>query len=172
MKPVSNFHKQPLRSLEDLAKRRIISHSTAASLADIGEHYALRIPEGLTKRIAAAGGQGPLARQYVPSRRERIVDSLEHEDPIGDRRWSPIKGIVHRYPDRVLLKTIQVCPVYCRFCFRRAFVGPGHGTLKPKELAAALAYIRNHREIWEVILTGGDPLMLSPRHPWHDYLGP
>ncbi len=73
-------------------------------------------------------------------------------------------GIVHRYPDRVLLKLVAVCPVYCRFCFRREMVGPGKATaLSDAELAAALAYIRAHPEIWEVILTGGDPLVLSPR---------
>ncbi len=163
MKHTPDIHKRPLCSLEDLAEQRIISRRNAASLNDIGQRYALRLPTGLGQRIAAAGGRGPLARQYVPSWRERIVGSFEQDDPIGDRPWSPIKGIVHRYPDRVLLKAIQVCPVYCRFCFRRAFVGPGQDTLNPKELAAALSYIRNHRAIWEVILTGGDPLMLSPR---------
>ncbi|HEX7789932.1 MAG TPA: lysine-2,3-aminomutase-like protein, partial [Afipia sp.] len=73
-------------------------------------------------------------------------------------------GIVHRYPDRVLLKAVSVCPVYCRFCFRREMVGPDkESNLSPAELAAALAYIRNHPEIWEVIVTGGDPFMLSAR---------
>jgi lysine 2,3-aminomutase len=75
-----------------------------------------------------------------------------------------VDGIVHRYPDRVLLKAVHVCPVYCRFCFRREMVGPqGLGTLTPTELDAAMAYIAAHEEIWEVILTGGDPLVLSPR---------
>jgi lysine 2,3-aminomutase len=74
-----------------------------------------------------------------------------------------VKGIVHRYPDRVLLKPLHVCPVYCRFCFRREKVGPGGEALSADELAAALAYIRSRPEIWEVILTGGDPLMLAPR---------
>ena len=74
-----------------------------------------------------------------------------------------MKGIVHRYPDRVLLKPLHVCPVYCRFCFRREKVGPGGEALSADELAAALAYIRDRPEIWEVILTGGDPLMLAPR---------
>ena len=74
-----------------------------------------------------------------------------------------MKGIVHRYPDRVLLKPLHVCPVYCRFCFRREKVGPGGEALSAAELSAALAYIRDHPEIWEVILTGGDPLMLAPR---------
>jgi lysine 2,3-aminomutase len=64
----------------------------------------------------------------------------------------------------VLLKAVHVCPVYCRFCFRREMVGPqGEGTLTADELAAAIDYIRTHAEIWEVILTGGDPLVLSPR---------
>jgi lysine 2,3-aminomutase len=71
---------------------------------------------------------------------------------------------VHRYPDRVLLKPLHVCPVYCRFCFRREMVGPeGLGTLSADETDAALAYIASHPGIWEVVVTGGDPLILSPR---------
>ena len=71
---------------------------------------------------------------------------------------------MHRYPDRVLLKLVHVCAVYCRFCFRREMVGPGRRrALSPAALDAALAYIRAHPEIWEVILTGGDPLVLSAR---------
>ena len=71
---------------------------------------------------------------------------------------------MHRYSDRVLFKLIHVCAVYCRFCFRREMVGPGKATaLSQGAYDNALAYIRAHREIWEVILTGGDPLVLSPR---------
>ncbi len=71
---------------------------------------------------------------------------------------------MHRYPDRVLLKLVNVCAVYCRFCFRREMIGPGKpNALSEKALAAALAYIAAHRETWEVILSGGDPLVLSPR---------
>ena len=76
---------------------------------------------------------------------------------------SPVKGIVHRYADRVLLKALHACPVYCRFCFRREQVGPGGEALDGAELAAALDYIRARPQVWEVILTGGDPLMLAPR---------
>jgi lysine 2,3-aminomutase len=70
---------------------------------------------------------------------------------------------VHRYPDRVLLKLVSVCAVYCRFCFRRESVGPGGQTLDAEAFSAALAYIRARPAIWEVVLTGGDPLALSPR---------
>ena len=88
----------------------------------------------------------------------------EAADPIGDDAHTPVEGIVHRYPDRVLLKLVHVCPVYCRFCFRREMVGPGRRqSLSRAALEAALGYIRAHPEIWEVILTGGDPLILSPR---------
>ena len=99
----------------------------------------------------------------MPSAQETEIAPEELADPIGDEARSPVKGIVHRYPDRVLLKPLHVCPVYCRFCFRREKVGPGGEALSADELAAALAYIRARPEIWEVILTGGDPLMMAPR---------
>jgi lysine 2,3-aminomutase len=92
------------------------------------------------------------------------VQPNEKPDPIGDDAHSPVSGIVHRYPDRVLFKLVHVCAVYCRFCFRREMIGPGKATaLTQGAYDNALAYIRAHSEIWEVILTGGDPLMLSPR---------
>ena len=76
---------------------------------------------------------------------------------------SPVEGLVHRYPDRVLIKLVAVCAVYCRFCFRRERVGPGSGSLGAADFAAALEYVREHPGIWEVIFTGGDPLTLAPR---------
>jgi lysine 2,3-aminomutase len=84
----------------------------------------------------------------------------ERPDPIGDAVHAPVKGVVHRYPDRVLLTPLLQCPVYCRFCFRRERVGGNDGALTDAELATALDYIRHHRQIWEVVITGGDPLML------------
>jgi lysine 2,3-aminomutase len=100
----------------------------------------------------------------VPDAAELRTQDGEASDPIGDDAHSPVEGIVHRYPDRVLLKLVHVCPVYCRFCFRREMVGPGkRPTLSRAALDAALDYIRTHPEIWEVILTGGDPLILSAR---------
>ena len=105
----------------------------------------------------------PIARQFLPDARERDAAPEELADPIGDERFSPVKGIVHRYPDRVLLKPTLACPAYCRFCFRRETVGTAKSTLTAMELRAALTYIEAHPEIWEVILSGGDPLALSPR---------
>src|SRR5260370_13632757 len=105
----------------------------------------------------------PIARQFVPDSAELDVGEDERADPIGDEAHAPVDGIVHRYPDRVLLKLTDLCAAYCRFCFRRERVGKGAGLLPPKALAAALGYIRAHPQIWEVILTGGDPLVVSAR---------
>jgi lysine 2,3-aminomutase len=151
-----------LRTLEALEREGLLSPDPR--LAEAARSMAIAItPEmaALIDRRDAA--HDPIARQFVPSVHEAEIAPEELADPIGDEARSPVKGIVHRYPDRVLLKPIHACPVYCRFCFRREKVGPGGEALDAAELEAALAYIRAHPEIWEVILTGGDPLMMAPR---------
>lgn len=105
----------------------------------------------------------PVARQYLPSMEEQIIAPQENPDPIGDNALSPVKGLVHRYPDRALLKITDTCDVYCRFCFRKEMVGQGQGVLAPEEIDAALDYIQSAPQIREVILSGGDPLTLSNR---------
>lgn len=122
-----------------------------------------RLTRQIEDTIENFDGEDPVARQYVPDERELRVLAEEDPDPIGDEAHSPVKGIVHRYPDRVLLKITDTCAVYCRFCFRKEMVGKGEGVLSDTELKAALAYIRNTPDIREVILTGGDPLVLSVR---------
>ena len=117
----------------------------------------------MAELIDPADPHDPIARQFVPDGAELETQPQENADPIGDRAHSPVDGVVHRYPDRVLLKLTATCAVYCRFCFRREMVGPGAETLSPQQLDTALDYIATHKEIWEVILTGGDPLVLSPR---------
>lgn len=104
----------------------------------------------------------PIARQFLPSLEENEPDPQALPDPIGDKAHSPVPGIVHRYPDRLLLNLSLACPAYCRFCFRRGQVGRD-GVLSPEETEAALAYIRSHKEVWEVIFSGGEPLALAPR---------
>jgi lysine 2,3-aminomutase len=105
----------------------------------------------------------PIGRQFIPDPAELRTAAFERADPIGDDALSPVKGVVHRYADRALLKPLLICPVYCRFCFRREHVGPDGGVLTEAELEAAYAWFATHPAVTEVILTGGDPLMLSPR---------
>ena len=134
-----------------------------SDLERVMERYAVAVTPEVMETIDAADPADPIARQYLPSAEELKTTPGELDDPIGDDVHSPVKGIVHRYPDRVLLKPVHVCAVYCRFCFRREKVGPGSETLSTEELQKALAYIRNTKQIWEVIITGGDPFVLSPR---------
>lgn len=151
------------RTLEDLVHAGLLAPETAAGLAPAAATLAVGLSAPLRAAIRPGDADDPIARQFVPSLDELIVAPEELADPIADTAHSPVKGIVHRHADRVLLKPLHVCPVYCRFCFRREVVGPGATALDATELAAALGYIRQHTEIWEVILTGGDPMMLSPR---------
>ena len=127
----------------------------------VGARYAVAIPPALAALITQP--DDPIGRQFIPDGAELRVAPHESPDPIGDDALSPVPGIVHRYPDRALLKPLLICPVYCRFCFRREHVGPDGGLMSPAALAAAYAWLRAHPAITEVILTGGDPLMLSPR---------
>ena len=151
-----------LRSLEALESEGLLSPDPR--LQEAAQSMAIAVtPEMVALIDRSRLVDDPIARQFVPSGAEAEIAPDELADPIGDEARSPVKGIVHRYPDRVLLKPLHVCPVYCRFCFRREKVGPGGEALSADELAAALAYIRSRPEIWEVILTGGDPLMLAPR---------
>ena len=153
-----------LRTAHDLAKAGLIRSEDAGSAARVAARYAVAISPALVQSIEANAVADPIALQFVPDRRELEGAAGELTDPIGDHAHSPVEGIVHRYPDRVLLKLVNVCEVYCRFCFRRETVGPGRpAMLSEPELDAALDYIRADRGIWEVILTGGDPLVLSPR---------
>jgi lysine 2,3-aminomutase len=151
-----------LRTADDLVSAGLARD--ARELEQVTAAYATAITPALAALIDRSRPDDPIALQFVPSQAELDVRSEELPDPIGDLAHEPIEGVVHRYPDRVLLKVVSVCPVYCRFCFRREMVGPGkEGNLSQEKIEAALAYIHAHPEIWEVILTGGDPFMLSAR---------
>jgi lysine 2,3-aminomutase len=152
-----------IRSASELVAAGLARDDRLAALEKVAARYAVAITPAIADLIDPSDADDPIARQFVPDARELEGQSHENADPIGDRAHSPVEGIVHRYPDRVLLKLVSACAVYCRFCFRREMVGPGRGGLSGAALAAALDYIRARPEIWEAILTGGDPLILSPR---------
>ena len=151
------------QSIDDLIKAGLVAPERAAELRRVAERFAVAVTGEMAALIDPADPADPIAAQFLPSGAELRPAADDLSDPIGDDARSPLPGIVHRYPDRVLLKPILVCPVYCRFCFRREQVGRGHGLLPPAALARAFAYIAEHEEVWEVIVTGGDPFLLSPR---------
>jgi lysine 2,3-aminomutase len=152
-----------VRSASDLAARGLIAPRDTAAIARVAERYAIAVPPTLADAIGSGGPSDPLWRQFVPTTAELTTTPEERADPIGDETHAPVKGIVHRYRDRVLLKPQHACPVYCRFCFRREAVGPGKEALTAAELDVAIAYISAHPDVWEVILSGGEPLLLSAR---------
>ena len=154
---------KPARSLGDLVRAGLLPADRVAALDAVVDTLPVGVSADLLAATVPGDAADPIARQFLPDLRELTIAPEELADPIGDEVHAPVKGIVHRYPDRVLLKPLLTCPVYCRFCFRREAVGPGSDALTATELAQALDYIRARPEIWEVILTGGDPLMLSPR---------
>jgi lysine 2,3-aminomutase len=150
-----------LRSIADLKDAGLVPAAKAAALEEVAARYAVAVTPAMAALIDRDDPDDPIARQFIPDAAELVSAPAERADPIGDDAFSPVEGIVHRYPDRVLLKLVYTCPVYCRFCFRREMVGGGRRGLTAQERSAAYGYIQEHPEIWEVILTGGDPLVLS-----------
>ncbi|MEJ5154472.1 lysine-2,3-aminomutase-like protein [Gluconobacter wancherniae] len=157
--------KTALRTPEDLIQAGLASEADRADLEKVATLYATAIPPAFQALIEHP--DDPIGRQVIPDIREATALPHELTDPIGDDALSPVPGIVHRYEDRALLKPLLVCPLYCRFCFRREHVGPGGGLLDDAALERALDWLRTHPAIREVILTGGDPLMLAPRRLAH-----
>lgn len=154
---------QSLRGIDALVERGLVAPESRAALDAVAVRYAVSVTPAMAALIDASDPADPIARQFLPSPAELDTRPEELADPIGDDAHSPVEGVVHRYPDRALLKLVHACPVYCRFCFRREMVGPGGDALTGEKLDAALAYLASHPDIWEVIMTGGDPLILSGR---------
>ncbi len=144
--------------LEHLIANKIVTPSE--KMEQIADNFQIRISPLMQQRMGEEADD-PIRAQFVPSEAEATILPEELDDPIGDERHSPVEGVVHRYPNRALLKVTQLCEVYCRFCFRKEMIGNKGESLSRDELQNAYRYFSEHPELWEVILTGGDPLILS-----------
>ncbi|WP_426031668.1 lysine-2,3-aminomutase-like protein [Cypionkella sp. TWP1-2-1b2] len=152
--------RRALTRVDDLIESGLAPADQANALLQVAEAFRIRLSAEMHSAITTPDDS--IARQFLPDVAELNIRPEELHDPIGDTTYSPTPGLTHRYPDRVILAATHTCEVYCRFCFRREAVGD-EGALPEADLAAALAYIAATPAIWEVILTGGDPLVLSPR---------
>jgi lysine 2,3-aminomutase len=152
-----------LRHPAELAEAGLVAPDRIAALEEVAARYAVAVTPAMAELIDPSDPADPIGRQFLPDPAELVTLPEERSDPIGDGVHEVVTGLIHRYPDRVLLKFVSVCAVYCRFCFRRETIGPDAAHLSPEALAAALAYVREHDEIWEVIVSGGDPLVASSR---------
>ena len=150
-----------LRTAEDLLAEGLIAPEALAATRAVEARYAVAITPMVRARIGTP--HDPVGRQYIPDPAELLTAPHETADPTADAPFTPVPGVVHRYPDRALLKPLLACPVYCRFCFRREHVGPDGGLLSEAALETALGWFAANPQVGEVILTGGDPLILSPR---------
>ncbi len=139
-----------------LKKSGLLPDLSVQQCQALKDNFDIRVPVAFLENATEA-----IKKQVIPDIRELNFMNQELVDPVGDEKHSPLKGITHRYIDRALLKVTHQCAVYCRFCFRRYKVSDASANLNALELKSALAYIQNHSEIWEVILTGGDPLVLT-----------
>ena len=161
--PIARDQSRTLRSPQDLLRAGLVAEGSLPALEEVAARYATAITPAMAALITPGDPADPIGLQYVPDAAELIIAPHELEDPTADSPFTPVKGVVHRYPDRALLKPLLACPVYCRFCFRREKVGPDGGVLTEAELESAFLWFEGNTAIRGVILTGGDPLMLSAR---------
>jgi lysine 2,3-aminomutase len=147
-------------SLESLGKIMKLSQKEIMAINNLTGRLPLRITPYFASLIYDTKTSHPLRRNVVPVVEELLESSREKSDPLHEKMFSPVKGIVHRYPDRVLFTVTQVCSNYCRYCTRSHSVGkldkPGRN-----DYERAFNYIASHREVRDVLISGGDPLTLS-----------
>ncbi len=148
--------------IEQLQEQNWLKWEDVEKMEEVVKTFSLAVTPQMTQLIESEEDTGPIYRQFIPRVEELNILPEERSDPIGDNPYTVLKGLVHRYPDRCLLMPVTVCSVYCRFCFRREKVGSGAKILTKEERHKAYAYIARHKDISEVILTGGDPLILNP----------
>ncbi|MBN2331677.1 MAG: KamA family radical SAM protein [Deltaproteobacteria bacterium] len=127
-------------------------------LEEVAERYPMRVNPYYLSLIKSVGD--PIWKQAVPAE-EELHDSVCMVDPLEEENQSPVPNLVHRYPDRVLFLVSSECAMYCRFCTRKRKVGGAHMVIDRQTLEVGIAYIRSHPEIRDVILSGGDPLLLG-----------
>ncbi len=139
----------------------LLSEEERQALMRAGDMLPFSITPYYMSLISRDDPQQPLRRTVVPTAQELIRSAGEADDPLGEEHDSPVPGLVHRYPDRVLLLVLDSCSSYCRYCTRSRVVGHGEIVPNQERLELALDYIRRTPAIRDVLLSGGDPLLLS-----------
>ena len=150
-------------SVGDLVARGLIAPEAAAALGEVVERFELLVPDHYLRLIDRDDPACPIRLQAIPDLAELRTHRLEVDDPIGDGPHTRTPILVHRYPDRVLLFPTLRCPMMCRHCFRKVRLNDAEPVSLRSDLPEAIAWLREHPAVREVILSGGDPLMLSDR---------
>jgi lysine 2,3-aminomutase len=146
-------------SIEDLKRIMKLSDKEVMAINNLKGRLPLRITPYFASLIYDSKFSDPLRRNVIPVLEELLQHNTEHSDPLHEQSFSPVKGIVHRYPDRVLFTVTQVCSNYCRYCTRSHSVGK-LDKLARQDFDKAFNYIAEHKEVRDVLISGGDPLTL------------
>ncbi|MDH5477486.1 MAG: lysine 2,3-aminomutase [Nitrospinota bacterium] len=156
--------KNRLTSVQDVVRVFNPSAQVVEGMKAALKHFRMSITPYYASLIDIDSPYCPVKAQAIPSAQESQFLDEDIADPLEEDRDSPAPGLTHRYPDRVLLMVTDICSMYCRHCTRRRVVGHKEDTsLDPHHLTQALDYIRNHKQIRDVIISGGDPLSLSDK---------
>lgn len=150
-----------LKSVADLEHVISLAPSERRAVEQSEGRFLMQIPPYWAALMDAEDVTCPIRRQAVPVEDEYLTLSSELIDPLGEDRHMPVPGLVHQYPDRVLLLVVEYCAMYCRFCTRSRVVGTTAGYSRQANIDRAIDYIRGHSEIRDVLISGGDPLSLS-----------
>ena len=146
--------------IDELKKIMRLSEKEIMAINNLKGRLPMRITPYFASLIYDTGYSNPLRRNVIPVVEELIEHTNEKSDPLHENSFSPVKGIVHRYPDRILFTVTQVCSSYCRYCTRSHSVGK-LDKLGKQDYEEAFRYIKSHKEIRDVLISGGDPLTLS-----------
>jgi lysine 2,3-aminomutase len=150
-----------IRTPERLKSMLLLSRDEEQALSQTEIKLPFAVTPYYMSLIPADSPSHPIRRAVVPSVNETVKGPGEENDPLGEDSQSPVHGLVHRYPDRVLLLVHDFCSTYCRYCTRSRVVGHGSINASQPRLEKALQYISNTPAIRDVLLSGGDPLLLS-----------
>jgi lysine 2,3-aminomutase len=150
-----------VRTLEALESLVPLTEDERAGCVETAGLFRMAITPYYLSLIDRAHPLCPVRMQSIPTRAEARVRPGELEDPLGEDHHRPVSSIVHKYPDRVLFLALDSCPVYCRHCTRRRITKGGEANLQKEELRKGLEYIRAHPEVRDVLVSGGDPFLLS-----------
>jgi lysine 2,3-aminomutase len=147
-------------SIDELKKIMKLSEKEIMAINNLKGRLPMRITPYFASLIYDTNYSHPLRRNVIPVVEELLQHNTEQTDPLHEKSFSPVKGIVHRYPDRVLFTVTQVCSNYCRYCTRSHSVGK-LDKLGRQDFEKAFSYIAAHKEVRDVLISGGDPLTLS-----------
>jgi lysine 2,3-aminomutase len=150
-----------IRTQEQLERMLVLSEEEREGLSRAGSMLPLGITPYYMSLLARHDPQQPLRRTVIPTAAEFTHAPGEADDPLGEEHDSPVPGLVHRYPDRVLLLALDFCSSYCRYCTRSRVVGQGELVPNTQRLEQAFDYIRRHAAVRDVLISGGDPLFMS-----------